>query len=101
MKLIGALTVLLLAVSAWGCDAGQAPCDEATSRLSACLWLDGIDSMPPSDTANYVCEGVSLCNARCIDDLDDFCAILKDHYSGMQTVLSQPFRDCLAACQTP
>ena len=101
MKRFGALTVLVLALSASGCDEGQAPCDEATRSVNACLVLDCIGCEPPSDTATFVCEGVALCNSRCIDDLYDTCAVLKDNYGGMQTALSQPFRDCLAACKVP
>ena len=62
---------IALALSASGCDEGQAPCDEATRSVNACLVLDCIGCEPPSDTATFVCEGVALCNSRCIDDLDD------------------------------
>lgn len=102
MTVVDALSLLIVvAVSAFAssCDDGLGPCRDAQQHLFDCLDQLACGSCPTGPPETTSCEGTLLCNSRCFNDVS--CEVIRDAFGGMSTALSQPFRDCIAACQMP
>jgi hypothetical protein len=81
-------------ISLHGCD-DRNECQRAFDHLLECLDAHPTDNGEPGPTFD-LCEGKTLCAARCIDDTD--CDAVKDELSGANTDVSKGLRGCVAGC---